>query len=317
MPFRAPGRTLTVVVALLLVLAGTPMTTGAPRPAPAAPLLDLDLYVTPSTILMVPLVGQNMRLSFTGHVLVSKQRPGTVVVNLQCTVDTDWSAWTEPSALYFSHVGEQTQTFQGYTTVPPNTFGPPEVRMSVRAWTNLTGRSVEDSTVVVITIISNAQAYMENLASLFTVQRPNMDLYGKVTVNNMGTRPLEFHLGALGAWRERIPDLDFDHPLVLGPSETKNVAFHGTLPSDLEPGEYTVPIGLWTPGEGGERTYITSHNVTVQLLRRYETESDSIQYLALLVTVLVACPIAALMFIYIYMIRDRWFWGREPSVRAS
>ena len=88
---------------------------------------------------------------------------------------------------------------------------------------------------------------------------------GTVYIENILDEELEVHLSAGGDWGPLIPDLDFQQYIVLHPYEQRPARFHGRLSSSVEPGDYLVEMVLWTPGQGSERTVITSVNTTLQV----------------------------------------------------
>ena len=233
--------------------------------ATAAPMVDLSMSMTPEDLQLFPTYAQVGRLEFLGFVVCNKTRPDEIRVNIEGSVDVPWDFMIEPTIVVFRSVGEIRHPFNAYLSVPPRTAGPPLVTMNFRAYADLAGRNVECTTSARLHIVQDTHDFVDAFPDKVLVP-PDRGVDGTAFIENMLDRELEVHLSATGEWDALIPDLDFQQDIVLQPYEQRPARFHGRLSSDVEPGLYLVEMALWTPGEDGQRSFITTANVTLEVI---------------------------------------------------
>lgn len=271
-PSRPPALLLLALIVLVamsaLVLIGTeqgkalPSTTAAPD---ASPTVELDMAITPEEIQLFPTYAQMFRLTLMGTVYCDKTRPDEIRVYIEGSVDVTWDFMITPEIMLFRGVGERQYNFEIYLSIPSRTAGPPEVTMSFRAYADVVGRTVDCTAQAVVYIVQDANGFIESIPTDIQVP-PDKGVDGTVYIENLLDEELEVHISATGDWEPRIPDLDFQQSIVLQPYEQRPARFHGKLSSDVEPGDHKVELALWTPGADGERTVITTVNVTLHVL---------------------------------------------------
>jgi hypothetical protein len=135
------------------------------------------------------------------------------------------------------------------------------------------GRTVECTAESVLHIVQDVHGFIESFPYEIQVP-PDRGVDGTVYIENLLDEELEVHLGPTGEWEDLILDMDFQQPIVLQPYEQRPARFHGRLSNSVEPGDYIVEMALWTPGDGGERTVITTANVTLHVM---EDPGDSLR----------------------------------------
>ncbi len=249
-----------IATVILMTVLAVPLVT----PSQGAPMVELSMDIIPERVQLFPTYAQIGRLEFQGNVYCNKTRPDEIRVNIEASVDVDWDFSVQPNILVFRGVGQRMHTFDIYLSVPPRTAGPPVVQMSYRAFTDLAGRTVECTASSTLYIVQDAHEFIDSFPDKIIVP-PDRGVDGTVYIENILDEELEVHLSVGGDWDPLIPDLDFQQYIVLNPYEQRPARFHGRLSSSVEPGDYLVEMVLWTPGQGSERTVITSVNTTLQV----------------------------------------------------
>jgi hypothetical protein len=227
-------------------------------------MVELSMDIIPEQVQLFPTYAQIGRLEFQGSVHCNKTRPDEIRVNIEAETDVDWDFTVQPNILVFRGVGQRMHQFEIYLSVPPRTAGPPVVHMAYRAYTDLAGRTVECRASSTLFIIQDVHGFIESFPDSIAIP-PDRGVDGTAYIENLLDEELEVHLSAAGDWEPLIPDLDFQQAIVLQPYEQRPARFHGRLSSTVDPGDHLVEMVLWTPGPGGERTAITSTNVTLHV----------------------------------------------------
>jgi hypothetical protein len=226
--------------------------------------MELSVQMTPSSLNYFPNQYWTQNLYIMGEVTMEKYRPDDVDVSINATIDTDWVVILEPMVMRFKEMGTRVQRFEVTIFVPYETFGPPVVNMEFRVSANIVGRTVEDVAHATINVIADVDQIMDIPMKQVKLEVQQY-IDGEVNLYNIMDYPLELHLTALLEWADKFPDLDFQSVVLLQPMERARTRFSGTLVGDLEPGDYNLPVALWTPdGEGG-RTFITMENLTLMV----------------------------------------------------
>lgn len=254
-------RTLFATVAVFLAT----MTVMSVPPVDAAPMFSMSMDILPEDAELFPTYAQTGRIEFLGTIHCNKTRPDEVRVQIEGTCSEDWGLSIEPALVIFRHVGERHQQFHIYLPVPPRTAGPPLVTVDVRAFATFAGRTEECTGQARLHIIQDTGAFLEGFPEKIVVP-PDGGVDGTAFVENVLDEPLELHICALGEWEGRIRGLDFQQEVVLRPYEQRPARFHGTLGPGVEAGVHHVEMALWTPSEDGGRSYITTMNVTLDVL---------------------------------------------------
>ncbi len=296
------------IPACLLLALLLPVTIPA-HGAPDQAAMELNVTLEPNAVDVFPTNSWNLPIKFVGVVLFTKARPDDVFVDLEVTADVDWMLTYQPQTMVFSQVGEGLGTFQVTLMVPPMMAGPITVHVEAVAVVRLYGRDVRDSDASVVTFVSNADEFMANVPDKIAVVGDG-GVDGQMRVYNLMDEQMEFHLCALGEWGERIPDLDFQLPVVLESLQMRQVRFHGSLSDEVGSGEYKVELALWTVMDG-EQMYVTSRNVTLVVAREGETLLRTVLRLGLFFLLVGVVALAAVLY---YVLRARRTAdGRAPG----
>jgi hypothetical protein len=285
-----------VAVVLLLVAVST---SDASLPASASPTVELRMDVVPEHLELFPTYAQFGTLELMGSVTCDKARPDEVRVYIEAWADVDWEFWVEPSMMVFRGVGEYIFHFDARLSVPPRTAGPPVVNMYFRAYADLISRTVECTDQSTLHIIQDVEGFVEAFPSEITVAT-DRGVSGTASLENMLGEDLQVHISATGDWDALIPDLDFQQYIVLRPYEQRRASFYGRLSSSVEPGKYDVEMALWTPEDSGERTVITTVNVTIKVMEDPgDTLTDSVMRSLVPIVVLVGAALGLVMYWYL------------------
>ena len=218
--------------------------------------------IVPEVLHLFPTYAQVGRLELQGSVYCNKTRPDEVRVQIEASVDVDWSFMVQPEVIVFRGVGQRMHQFEIYLSVPPRTAGPPVVRMDFRAHAELAGRVVECTAHSFLYIVQDVHGLVDSFPEMIDVP-PDRGVDGTAYIENILDEELEVHLSAVGEWDGLIPDLDFQQHIVLQPYEQRPARFHGRLSPSVEPGDHQLELAFWTPGPDGERTVITTVHVTL------------------------------------------------------
>jgi hypothetical protein len=316
-------------MAMMVILLLNPLVfpvIGTPSQAPA---MEVTVNIEPEEVEVFPTRTWSMPLYFLASVALEKYRPDDVYVDLVCTVDNDWMIEFNPRVMLFSRVGTVIHNCEITLMVPPRTVGPLTVTIELTASVRVVGRTIEDTGQSVITFIEDSDQFMDKVPERIVVQGDG-GVDGEMRVFNLHDEDLEFHLSALDEWDERIPDLDFQNPLVLGPNQMQEVRFHGQLKDEVEMGEYEIEIALWTPSEDGNRTYVTSKNVTLVVKRIDDSFFSSILTFGIVVLVIGLVALAGFVFVLLrggrgqlqlgnigHRLRRRLFFGKSSDMPPS
>jgi len=231
----------------------------------AGPMLDFSMDIAPEEVLVFPTYAQIGRMEFLGTVHCNKTRPDEIRVSIEGSVDVPWDFFIEPQMMVIRGVGERHLQFHVYLSVPPRTAGPPLVTMTLRAYADLAGRTEECTAQARLHIVQDVHGFIDSFPYKIVVP-PDGGVDGTAFIENILDQELEVHMSASGDWESLIPDLDFQQDIVLQPYEQRPARFHGKLSSSVEPGSYPVEMILWTPGHEGDRSIITTVNVTLEVL---------------------------------------------------
>ena len=258
------GVVLTITLSLLALSMMPLLAVASPeRPEAEAPLCEVYLEMEPEEIDIFPTYEGSRNLFILGRLTVDKYRPGNIIVNINTTLDIDWFFTPDHHTIPFDHVGTHVAFFTVTVSLPPHTMGPITARLDVRVYLSMASVYEEDTAFTVITVMPRSDEYLVNMPP--ESMAPNGMFDGKVTVYNLHDEELEFHLCALGEWAELMPDLDFQGSVVLASHEILETRFHGEVSDEVEEGSHRVEIGLWTPGPGEERIFVTIKNVTIHV----------------------------------------------------
>ncbi len=270
-----------MIMLVLILLPTSPLAGADPDQGPT---IEMSLAVEPAVVEVFPTHSWTLPLNFIGSVTVTKYRPDDLFVDVVATVNQDWYVSVQPQTLRFSGVGTELIPFKIQLMVPSMTVGPLTVTVDLTASARVVGRSIEDTTSATVYFIEAADEFVEDIPERIAVLEDG-GIDGTVIVYNLLDREMEFHLCVLGEWEEKVHDLDFQNPVVLGPNQMIKAGFHGQLDDAVGPGEYEIEFALWTPGEEGERTYITSQKVTLVVTREGSSVFSSTTGLAIVLFV--------------------------------
>jgi hypothetical protein len=88
--------------------------------------------------------------------------------------------------------------------------------------------------------------------------------------------------------------------------------FHGQLDDQVGTGEYDIELALWTPDSEGNRTYVTSENVTLVVTREMDSILESVMGVAL---VILAISLVILGYVMVLVLRKKGI--RMPGTSGS
>jgi hypothetical protein len=302
--FRGLIRIIPVIIITFLL---SPLVAITIDGAPSQAAMSLEITLEPNAVEVFPTNSWGLPLKFLGTVHFTKVRPDDVLIDLEVSADVEWWNFVEPQTMKFSQVGEHLRMFEVTLLVPPMMAGPLTVNLEVVSTIRLYGRDESDSATSVITFVSNADEFMTNVPQKIAVLSDG-GVDGQIRVHNMLDEELEFHISALGDWNERIPDLDFQQPVVLGPLEMMQVRFHGKLSDSVESGEYQVELALWTMLDD-QQMYVTSQNVTLFVTREEDMAMSSIiRYGLAIVLIGIVVLIVLLMYIVVHRTHEEGGW---------
>ena len=305
-----PASTLALAIALVAVMATVPMAAVAPPPTP---MVAIDITINPQGVLIYPTEDWNLNLAFAGDVVVSKLRPDPLIVNLEYSMTTDWMGLVTPQTIDVRQMGTTQHHFDASVFVPDHTVGPPSVTFTVRAVATLSGRTVEDSVDVTITILPIEEGFVTGVTPVITIYHGTRDLFGRMSLNNHQDQAIDVGISTSGKWERLVPDLRFIEPVHLEPSATEKVGFQGTLAEDLDIGRYDFPIELWTTSQGGHRIVITRTNVTISVVDQQESDLFIKARIVLLFMVIIVTPISAVVLFWLWRNRARWVEPWQPN----
>lgn len=243
---------------------------GEARPSADEPdpvLFSMEFQNVPTTMMFYPTRGWSANVAIPGVIMVENYRPDEVMVLFNASIDCDWFTSIEPVMMRFDTTRYDMRNFKVYLHIPPNTFGPSEATVTIRATATTGIRDLgEIQAEVVITLLNDVDQVIEGLSTFFIVHDEDRVFSGRVRLYNMLDVPQEFHISAMGDWESRLPDLDLQGTVVLNPQEQRDATLIGHLRDGLKPGEYRVDLALWTPNDDGGRIYILNKTVDMELI---------------------------------------------------
>lgn len=296
-----------VIVLAMLVTWGSEPAAAEPSDEPIpSPLYTMEFQAVPGDFFMYPTRNWWASIKVQGWVAAENYRPEDAMVYLDASLDHSWFVMVDPPMFTVPTSRLSMESFVVTIQVPPHTFGPDGLTLTITAEAKTTSRTLMEVTSTVnLHFVSDVEEMIDGMGTVVTVFEPDMAFAGRLRLNNMLDRPQEFHLCAMGEWADRIPDLDLlGDGVQLAANEQRETSYLGHLEGDVELGIYRVELALWTPdGEGG-RTFILNRTVEMEVVN---TDTFNVSFLEewLLVIVIVALTAVGVTVLTLRMYRRR------------
>lgn len=258
---------LLVATLFLLLLLSSGAGADPPQDQQEPALFTMEFQNLPTKVCYYPTRGWSTNAKVPGTLMVENYRPDDVMVYLNVTIQCEFFSFVDPNMLIFGPTRMTMSPFNININIPPNTFGPYESTLSITAVANTGIRDIaEMHQEITVTILGGVDQMVEGLSTFFVVHDDDRLFTGPLRISNMMDVPQEYHISAMGEWADKIPDLDFDSPVIVDPQEQRDTRFAGHLVKSVEEGEYRVDLAIWTPGEDGGRIIILNRTVDMEVM---------------------------------------------------